>query len=106
MHPKKKVEAKTWSSRWFAEKADKRWLVEKADKTRNFKFRGIVLRVNPPIGTFILQDRESLVQFGASFDCIDGYMGETSREIGLHEGTQVLFNVTGHQIESVQLIPG
>jgi excisionase family DNA binding protein len=54
-------------------------------------------------GLAFLQDLQSGRRYAFSFDKIDGYRGQTVREIGLKVGTRVHFGASEDQITWVQL---
>ena len=44
--------------------------------------------------------------YAFGFERIVGYRGESLRELGLHIGTEVTFELTGDRVDAVRLIKG
>lgn len=52
-------------------------------------------------GLGFVESRSTGERYAFRFDKIDGYRGETLRELGLHEGSTVLIEVDGPYVRSV-----
>lgn len=61
---------------------------------------GVITRIED-FGLGFVESRRTGERYAFRFDKIDGYRGETLRELGLHEGSTVLIEVEGPYVRSV-----
>lgn len=62
--------------------------------TNNLKLEGTVSRIGMIPGTFYVVERENRRTYGIDLGRIDGYRGETFKELGIKLGARVLFGTT------------
>ncbi len=61
---------------------------------------GVITRIED-FGLGFVESRKTGERYAFRFDKIDGYRGETLRELGLREGSEVLIEVAGPYVKAV-----
>ncbi len=74
-----------------------------ANKTHTEVKEGIIVKSNDEAGVAYVLDEELQRQFVFGYDKINGYAGQTAKEINLDNGRHVQFILADEIIQSVEL---
>lgn len=68
----------------------------------NVRRKGVIERLNKK-GFAVVRERQSDERYVFTFDKIRKYAGETARELGLQEGSEVEFDEEQNRVSSVEI---
>jgi hypothetical protein len=64
---------------------------------------GVIVRLNDQAGFGYVQEEHSTRKFIFGFDNIPGYRGQSARQMKLHDGAHVHFQLEGERVKELQL---